>query len=285
MRSLSITAVIAVRNEAIYLEKLLPYLACEGIEVVLIDNSSSDGTSDLFTPARYSNIITLKRVDYAGVFDLTSLLEHKAKLVKELKADWVIHQDADEILQSPHHWGSLRFEIEQAHWQGFNVMNFHELVMLPFDVHLDDHLRNNRRYYFFEPRTNRLMRAWQREIGMLSLSSGGHNMSGDHVKVAPTHMILKHFMIRSQQHAWQKYLDRQFAEHDLKRGWHGNRIDLNRKMLTVPESGESIHVLTSPQATPASLPAPVSHHYWHWKQQQRLQWKKQFKQKLFHLLG
>ena len=45
---MNITAMLCARNELPYLRHVLPYLAQENIEVVLVDNESSDGTLDEF---------------------------------------------------------------------------------------------------------------------------------------------------------------------------------------------------------------------------------------------
>jgi len=283
--TLSITAVIAVRNEAIYLQHLIPYLAKEGIEVILLDNHSSDGTADLFTPARYSNIISIRPLKYSGVFDLSKILYHKAQLTEHLKSDWIIHQDADEILQSPSHWGGLRQEIERAHHLGYNVLNFHELVMLPANPDLDDFITNNRQYYFFEPRPQRLLRVWRREKAQFALDDNGHSITESEFQIAPTAMLLKHFMVRSQQHAWEKYLHREFAERDVKRGWHGNRLGLTRKMLNLPpQKHKNLQILATPQSTPASLPPAMAYHYWHWKLHNKRLRKQQIRHQLSRLL-
>lgn len=258
-----IVAVLCVRNELQYLKYLFPYLEKEGVDVVLIDNDSTDGTVDFCRSSDISNVIEIVRLPFEGEFDLTAQLNLKREVFSQVEADWLIHQDADEFLQSGNRWGGLRASIEKAENEGFNALNFEELVMLPVDALSDDFLNNNRSYYYFSPKPQRLMRAWK-NIGLDSSATGGHVLRGSDLKMAPYQMILKHFIVRSQQHAYSKYLGRTFSNQDLQKRWHGNRLSFTKENLTIPVSSPHLHKLLDPKDTPDELPEPVSRHYWQW---------------------
>jgi hypothetical protein len=261
---MQITAIICVRNERPYLQHLLPYLATEGIEVALIDNGSTDGTLEAIAKGDFPNVFRIEALPNSGQFDLSRQLEVKWKIAASLACDWLIHQDADEFLQAPMSWGGLRDHIEQADSLGFNVLNFNELVMLPTDPLCDDILHNNCSYYFYEPKPMRLMRAWKRTANLVPGKSGGHRLEGDDVNVYPRQMLMKHFIVRSQKHAYEKYLDRTFSSTDLEKGWHGNRLSFTVDNLRIPSTGEHLHSLQSPMDTPSRLPRSVRTHFWQW---------------------
>lgn len=266
---MNIVAIIAVRNELVYLREVIPYLDGERIEVIILDNDSTDGTLEALSRAAYPNVRRVERLPFNGTFDLTAQLEAKARLAARIEVDWIIHQDADEILQSPTEWGGLRRSIESADANGFNVMNFNELVMLPSDPAVDDFLHNNSRYYFFEPRPLRLMRAWKKSAGLANIRSGGHALGADgaDVVVSPMRMLLKHFIVRSQRHAFDKYLGRRFASGDLRNGWHGNRLDFTEGNLAIPIAAPNLYTLGDPKETPQRLPRSTALHYWQWPAQ------------------
>lgn len=259
---MNITAIVCARNEFPYLQHVLPYLAGEGIEVVLIDNGSSDETLDAVRDGKFPNVVQVEGFPYTGTFDLSAQMAIKARLADTLKADWLIHQDADEILHGPDGWGRLRDHIETAHLGGFNVVNFNEFVMLPADPERDDILHNNSNYYFFEPRPLRLMRAWKRSADLKS--GNGHSLRGPDVNVYPRRMILKHFIVRSQQHAFDKYLHRTFSPTDLAKGWHGNRMNFTTDNLRIPTSGRRLQSLASPLDAPVNFPRSSNTHFWEW---------------------
>lgn len=259
-----ITALLCARNELPYLRHVLPYLADEDIEVALIDNGSTDGTPDAVRKGDFPNVVHLESFPYGGSFDLSRQLDIKWSLAKSLGSDWLIHQDADEILHAPTGWGGLRNHIELADGLGFNVLNFNELVMLPADSSVDDMLLNNRNYYFFEPKPMRLMRAWKRSADLAAGASGGHTLQGEDVNVYPERMLMKHFIVRSQEHAYEKYLHRSFSPADLQKGWHRNRLGFTRANLRIPTNGKHLHTMSSPLDAPERLPRPCRTHFWEW---------------------
>ena len=59
------------------------------------------------TARKYPNIVDVVRLPWNGSFDFTGQLSIKRRIFNELKSDWVIHQDADEILQSRGGWGGI----------------------------------------------------------------------------------------------------------------------------------------------------------------------------------
>jgi glycosyltransferase involved in cell wall biosynthesis len=261
---MKITAMLCVRNELPYLQCVLPYLATEGIEVVLIDNGSTDGTLKAVHNGEFPNVVRVETFPYSGTFDLSRQLKIKWSLAEALTSDWLIHQDADEILHAPTGWGGFRHHIERADSAGFTVLNFNELVMLPADPSQDDILHNNRNYYFFEPKPMRLMRAWKRTAKVHAGTSGGHTLQGADVNVYPERMILKHFIVRNQDHAYEKYLGRSFSSADLGKGWHRNRLNFTAENLRIPTSAEHLHTLASPLDAPNPLPRSSRTHFWEW---------------------
>lgn len=259
-----ILAIICARNELPYLRHVLPYLADEKIEVALIDNGSIDGTSEVVASGEFNNVVRYERLPYNGVFDLAAQLQFKSRLTLESTADWLIHQDADEFLTSRGGWGGLRDQIEKCDMAGFNVINFNELVMMPEDPTIDAILSNNKLFYFFEPRPRRLMRAWKRSARLNHGVSGGHTLHGNDIRVSPHEMLLKHFIVRSQAHALEKYLNRSFAPTDLSYGWHENRRNFTKDNLTLPGRNQGLLRLSSPMHAPSTLPSPVTRHFWEW---------------------
>lgn len=263
---LRITAIICARNDATYLEEVLTYLHSEKINVAFIDHGSTDRTQELVQERRTENVISVTHLPYEGFFSLSAQLDLKLRISAATQSDWIIHQDADEILCSRHGWGGLRDVIERANSEGFTAINFDELVMLPADPLLDDFLSNNRRCYFFAPHPTqkRLMRAWRHTAHFSNIASGGHSLEGAGVELYPENQLLKHFIVRSQQHAYEKYLGRAFAAEDRARGWHGNRVNLSRENLTLPGTAPELRELTSVRQAPDPMPVRQSRHYWDW---------------------
>ena len=259
---MKITAIITTRNEIEYIPTLVKYLTQEEIDCVFVDNESTDGTRQYLSHIGAS----YETLPYNGAFDLSAQLRCKANIINGLETDWIIHHDADEIMHDSKGWGGLRAAIERADANGSNCLNFDELVILP-DTPTGNPFSPilHRNYYFFEPRPQRLMRAFRQTSNLSNFSTGGHVLKGDMgVKVDPQTMILRHYIVRSQKHAIQKYVGRTFSNEDLDRGWHGNRTVINDDNIKIPLSHPNLSKLPFPFDPDTVLQKPVKTHFWQW---------------------
>lgn len=257
-----VTAVLCVRNEAPYLAVGLARLVAEGLDVAVIDNDSTDGTADILDAFGHA-IVHRSRLPFHGCFDLTAQLEAKQRLFRQLRTDWVVHVDADEILQSPRTGETLRQGIERldADW---NVVNFEEFVFVPTSADEShegrDYQARMLHYYFFAPRPRRLMRAWKASAG-LSHVGGGHTLTGPDVRVAPENFLLRHYPLLSLNHARLKYPTRVFAPGDLAKGWHKNRLNVRADQIAFPPA-DSLRSLRSADDKAFDRSVPWRRHFW-----------------------
>jgi len=265
--TLSICALLAVRNEAHYLRHLLPRLAGESIDVVLIDNGSNDDSAALYARHMGNPILQVVNLPYRGHFSLSEQLGIKQQVQDRLPHDWILHHDADEILEHRESGKSLRDAIEEADAAGANALNFEEFVFLPEPgaptPPLADYSRHLR-YYFFAPQSNRLNRAWKRRTPLSNHQSGGHCLAGDQLRLFPQNHILRHFIVLSQAHALEKYLHRTFDPRDLGYQWHGNRLSFTSDNLRIPRASPYLHTLPAPDSKAFVRTAPASKHFWEW---------------------
>lgn len=208
-----ITAVLGVRNEARYLPITLQHLVEDGIDIAILDNESSDSSHEIYERFR-RHIVYEATLPYRGHFSLKEQLEDKAKAILTVDADWVIHHDADEILESPRPGESLREALERIDAEGFEAANFDEFVFVPTrqqgDYEGTNFYHSMLDYYFYEQFPMYLMRAWKKHPGVRQ-TLGGHKLEAPHdLSVCPEALVLRHYVVLSQTHADTKYSDRRF---------------------------------------------------------------------------
>src|SRR4029077_14897095 len=126
-----IVALLAVRNEELYLERCLEHHFRQEIETCVIDNGSTDRTTEIARSFLDRGVIRIEQLPFSGVFELETQLRCKERLAAEIGADWFIHCDADEIRQAPKPYATLREGIEAVDRQGYNAIDFDEFVFLP----------------------------------------------------------------------------------------------------------------------------------------------------------
>ena len=265
---LSICSIIAVRNEFQYLNILLPLLAEQRIDVAIIDNESTDGSHELYSDFMGKPIIAVETLPYRGFFSLSEQLLAKQELCKKVNHDWIIHQDADEIMEHYKPGLTLRDAIQEANEAGYNILNFDEFTFLPepnSDYSNRDYYTELLRYYFFEPQKNRLNRACKRTSQLSNTTSGGHRLQGNILSIAPTNHILRHYIVLSEYHAKEKYLSRLFEDIDLAKGWHGNRLNFTENNLLLPDKSNLLFRLKRCDSKNFCRAMPTSMHFWEWK--------------------
>lgn len=260
-----ITIVLSTRNECPYLPVLLDYLDKEAARVIVIDNGSDDSTLSVLQSGRYPNVIKIVRLPYAGLHDHSAILGAKMREARAVLEGWIVNHDSDELMQSIDRFGGLRSEIELADQRGFNAINLQEAVMLPVDATLDSHLKNNLNYYYFRPFPLRLVRIWKAGLSGSMERTGGHRFEGDDLRLSDRELILRHYIVRSQKHALEKYLHRTFSERDLQLGWHVNRRAFTESSLTIPQQGKFLRRLPRFDYPTFDLSAPTRLHFWEWK--------------------
>ncbi len=265
---MKIVAIIAFQNEEKYLANSIRNFISNGIKCALIDNDSDDGSRDICNRPEFAgHIILVETLPYQGCFDLKKQLDAKLRIVNDIDADWVIHADADEIMHSCNPGESLRDAVMRADRKNYNIINFNEFVFLPIGntnyIHDISGFQNITSYYFFQPFTPRLMRAWKKSANLSMRDQGGHVLYGGPINIYPDAMVLRHYIFRDQEHAYQKYENRRFAPEELAIGWHGNRVNQPVSQFRFP-AADRLHQLRDINSRILETHSPRAAHYWEW---------------------
>lgn len=233
----SICAIIAVHNADRTLDRVLEHLGRNRIDVHVVDHGSTDGTRDVADRRR---VPEARRTTMAfdGVFRLREQLSVKEEVVRSLEHDWVIHADADEIMESPRPGESLRGMIERVDRDGFDVIDCDEFVFVPRDggEPVRDFIEDLRRYYHFAPRGRTVHRVQRLRGASLDWSSsGGHRLSLAGRSVAPDKIRIRHYIGLTLDHLRSQYLGRVFDAGELAQGWHANRVPTTPDFIAEPD--------------------------------------------------
>lgn len=208
-----------------------------------------------------------------GYFSLEKQLIAKAQIYEQSAHQWVAHFDADEWPMPAGSFARLVDMAGNAESNGYNVINFNEFVFIPEpgqDYSQVDYVSRMLNYYFFQPVYPRLQRMWHRESMLSSVDRGGHILSGSAVNMFPLDGALRHYIALSEEQAIAKYVGRKFADADLKRGWHGNRVTITEaKIRTFFQSynrhREYIKTLKASSACQLDISSPQKLHFWDWR--------------------
>ena len=236
-----IVALLAVRNEELYMERCLEHLYSQGIETYVIDNDSTDRTRQIVEQFLGRGVLGIETHHYPGYYDWVGLLRTKERLASEIDADWFIHHDADEIREALDPYRTLRQEIEAVDTKGYNAINFDEFVFLPESsaqrYEGRDYVKGMRHYFFFQPRPLNRINAWKKSGLTIDLTeTGGHQVKFPGRRLYPKSFILRHYICQSLAHAQNKYgAKRVYSQDEVeKRSWHRARMKYSGRGIRLP---------------------------------------------------
>ncbi len=255
-----VVALLAVRNEALYLPRCLEHLNEQGVETCIIDNDSTDDSLEIARGYKNKGVFRIERYPYPGYFDWVGLLSMKERLAEEINAEWFIHHDADEIREAPVQYSTLSNALLEVERAGYNAVNFDEFVFLPTGSAWEndeprDFVFEFRDYYYFCPRPLHRVNAWKKQTGQVDLvTRGGHQVLFNDRHVCPDSFILRHYIALNLNHLLRKYgQERIYNPKEVEeRKWHGTcaRFDPNKVKLPLRENLRNLDVEGWVRSTP-----------------------------------
>jgi glycosyltransferase involved in cell wall biosynthesis len=230
-----IISIISTFNEGDIISQVLRHLIRDGVDAYILDNESTDDTVAQAAQWLGRGLINIESFPrkrdplnpLVGYFPWRSLLQRKEQLARELDADWFMHQDADEIRESPWPDCTLAKAIERVHENGFNCIDFEVFNFRP----VDDGYRqgNDPAEYFthYEPAEwfDRFqIKGWRADVGDVALTpSAGHIAIFSSCRIFPIKFIMRHYPIRGDTHGNEKVFRQRkdrFLPNETRAGWH-----------------------------------------------------------------
>lgn len=236
---LRIEALIAVRNGARTLERVLDHLAANSIYTHVLDCGSTDATPQIVEAHRDRPVCSATHLPFDGVFRLIPRLRWKADICRTSSADWIVHLDADEILESPKSGETLRGFVERIDRLGFDVIDGDDFVFVPTSANEEhgsrDFVETMRRYYFLSTPQRVSYRMARRVAGApewVATLSGGGKLFGQ--KLAPESVRVRRYLGLSQNHLQSQYLSPVFPANELIQGAHRDRVPTSEQFIQLP---------------------------------------------------
>lgn len=258
-----IVAIIAVRNEEHYIRQCVEDLLANEMEVAVLDNESTDDTFKIIS-SMSNKLIFHGTIPFNGYFRLTEQLKAKLSLAKQLKADWIVHVDTDEILRSSRDGETLRAGIIRAAGAGADVVNFDEFVFVPREEEDDfrgcDYQRLMQSYYFLDRSSPRRMLAFSSNLS--NVEGAGHVVEGNKT-LFDENFVLLHYLALNFQMLRDKCCARKIPADDLAKGWFKSRANADPGCICSP-AAEKLKYRQDDKVGTLDRSEPQSKHFWEW---------------------
>ncbi|HUK51024.1 MAG TPA: glycosyltransferase family 2 protein [Terriglobales bacterium] len=217
---------IPVYNESDIIESVVLHLISQGIQLVILDNGSTDGSYESCSKFLGRGVSSLERLA-TDRLDFDLLIAKLYEMALKERPDWVLLSAADEFLESPYSHLSLQDAIESENQKGYNMVQFNNFEFWPTEKDENSHesdVRKRLKYYTFNDDLQ--FRAWKTCPGITVTGTAGHYpVFPDKVRVQipRTKYILRHYRIRSYQHGLKKVFSERlprYSSEERRKGRH-----------------------------------------------------------------
>ena len=222
-----IIATVPVYNEVDIIGQVLEHLSMQGVDFVVLDGGSHDGSAEIARGFAGKGLLELKILK-RNHFQLKENLDVLLKMAIRYRPDWIIRNDADEFFEGPVAGQSLGEAIAKRDQFGSNLVQFDNFEFCLTEKDCDSaevDIRKKLRFYTWSDDFR--YKAWKYYAGTEDRESGGHYPifpRGVKAKLSDTKFVLRHYRFRSPEQALRKVfrdrLPRFSPEERSSKLWH-----------------------------------------------------------------
>jgi glycosyltransferase involved in cell wall biosynthesis len=214
---------MSVYNERDIIEYTILHMQAQEIPLLVIDNGSTDGTSEILRGYVQKSIVELATVK-TEFFEWGLLLRTLHGMAAKYNPRWLLLMDADEFLESPFPSLSLRKAIELEDSRGYNLIQLNNFEFWPTEKEkdsLEPDPRRRIRYYSWNDDWQ--FKCFRNYPGFNVDETGSHFPvfpKGVTVKLAPEKFVMRHYAIRSYEQGLRKVFEERlvrYPEHEKKK--------------------------------------------------------------------
>jgi glycosyltransferase involved in cell wall biosynthesis len=220
---LRIIALMAVHNESDMLAETLSHTISQGLDVIVLDNGSTDDSADIARSYLDRGVLTVRTV-ITDTYCWAYLLDTLCEWGWEFSADWCALVDADTLLEAPEPTVSLRTAIEQQAARGFNVVRFNNFEFWPTDLDSPSSASVRQRLTYYTFNDNRQEKCWLHKAGVGISREGGHVVdfpSDMEKRLSPDLFTMRHYKFRSYEQGVRKVFNERLPRfRGEPSGWH-----------------------------------------------------------------
>jgi glycosyltransferase involved in cell wall biosynthesis len=227
-------------NDEDIIEEVISHLISQGLELVVLDNGSTDKTYEICKKFEDNGIVELRQYHSSStrVHDLPIMFGMLYDMALTHSPDWVIRSDSDEILESGQRNQTLKQAIINADSDGYNLIQFDrfDFFMTDDDDENANSLKEKLKYYSHYG--DFIYRAWKYYPGISVSDAGGHYPifpDGIKYQIAKKKFVLRHYPLRSKKQTEKKLEDRMKGINENNKNNEELQENINKIKILSPE--------------------------------------------------
>lgn len=223
---MKIIGMIPVYNEADIIGSVVEHLLSQGIELVILDNGSSDGSYEICSQYIGKGVISVQKLVTEGM-QWGLILESLYEMALRYKPDWALLSSADEFHESPYLGLTLEEAIQTEDRNGYNLIQFNNFEFWPTEqdyLSSEPDIRKRLRWYTWNDDLQ--FHCWKPIEGLTVRDGGGHYPifpKDVKIRVSPNKYVMRHYRIRPYEHGLKKIFSERlprYPEEERRKGWH-----------------------------------------------------------------
>lgn len=235
-------AIITTFNDHDIIEAIIRHNIAQGLDLIIIDNWSTDGTWSILKKLQAEGVEFLDLVQYpfdgpSPHYEWKKMLDLKSSIALKYPNRWVLHQDSDEITISPWVNYNLSNVLHSIKKMGYNTVSLRMVDFQPIDdtFTIGDPVAHFKYFHFSNiPSYSLQNKIWYQEDQEVDLSCmGGHDVQFPERNLFPIRLPRYHYSVRSSAHSQSKYASSRMERTSKERetlGWHTHieqKMDIN----------------------------------------------------------
>jgi len=226
---------LPVYNEQEIVGEVIEHLLSEGLDLVVLDNGSTDGSYEVCKKFAEKGLIVLEQYSSPS-FNWPLVLRMLYDMALRKNPDWLVRSSQDEFLESGISNVSLKEAIIKEDEKGCNLIQFDEFEFFMTDADNLQAKSTRERFPYYSWQDVFHYRAWKYNPGIRVEDAGGHipifprNIK---YKIANRKFVHRHYRYRNKQQAIKNNLDRL---NRLKGSTEG-KLGWNAHWKTIAERG------------------------------------------------
>jgi len=211
---MKLVGMIPVFNEEDIIEEVIKFHLSQGLELVILDNGSTDNSYEICRKYLGNGVLKLERYQ-SKFFRGHVIFRILYDIALTTSPDWIILIASDEFLESGIEDFRLKDAISKADNEGNNLIQFDrfDFFMTDNDNEFAKEIRKKLTYYSYQD--DFVYRAWKYFPGIIANYEGGHYPIfpvGYQYKISPRKLFLRHYIFRSKDQAEKKMKDRMMRQ-------------------------------------------------------------------------
>jgi len=200
---LKIVGMIPVYNEVDIISEVIDNLLSQEIELVVLDNGSTDGSYEICKKYADKGLIELEEIK-TSKFDWHLILRTLYDMALKKNPDWVLRCDQDELLESGIKNLNLRDAITKEDESGYNLMQFDVFEFFMTDNDNNSSKSVQEKYPYYSWQHDHAYRAWKCFSGIRVEDDHGHlPIFPPNIKyrISSKKYVLRHYRFRNFKQA------------------------------------------------------------------------------------